>query len=1108
VIQDLLDGLLEARKAADDLVAFAFGEPVAKVKKSIATPQGFDAVVLATLEAIKGEVAGTEAEAMKAFLAGLEKDWPTMKAAARTKAVNKAAHTWLEITRHGTPPAVGKVLATKGLDVVAATKKAVKAKHKLAIEPSLSLVDQKAVEYLAQSQVNFVTLASGKKHDYLSGIARGIVADGLSKGHDSATIGASLKKDLIAVGKSDNYWRMLAGVFVARARTWSTLSSFSEAGITTFQYEAVLDEVTSDVCRYMHGKTFRVGMAVSRFMTAEQSPDPEDVKDLQPWVSVARTGNDANPKEKALFFKQGGTKNAIALVRESGVGKKDAVGRYQPIMSDEKLQAAGIATPPLHGGCRSTIVPVFGARAAPALQFPPTAPPAPSIPPAPPPVVWEPPRPAPRPTPPGFADPNASLVFSKTPGEGQAGAFLNGVPFGPPSKPEFWKGHKEVDLGESPLVASQGKKPASGVIIVEPDGRMWLVEPTNHFGGYEHTFPKGKTEPGLSLQQNALKEAYEESGLEVEIVGHVGDFEKSTSTTRYYLARRKGGEPWKSHFESQTVKLVSPDEAKKLLNVKVDRDVLDAALTYNSAIKAGKPPPPPVGVKLPKPPRAPKPAAPAKAPLLPRTSLMEPSNVLHQLDARATGSNVGDAKHVAGFYTGKDGVKRYVKFYDKPAQAYGEHLTNQLYRDLGIDASESALFDHEGKIGYASRVLDGAKQLKDVGLNKARANKILDGFAADAFTANWDVVGLNRDNIVELPDGRLVRIDNGGALLFRARGAEKDRALREGLSEWTFFPEKNQQYRPLFEAAGIKGPDDMRARAIKQVEAILDLEKRAGGWDKYVAKHVPLLDAQRTDDVVEMLNKRTAALEKRLAELRGHATGAQRYVAKKYSDVKPSAGLTLGDLPTSAVVADHYGKIDRYRPDRHTSGEAYSSYKKRAEKAVEKVSANSRSAISSFTGSGYGSIRASEEKGAPNERSDSINRAYEVATPEPGTVFRGIANLPKSAVDGFLERPKFGLGPKGSATSSTSWLIDVSIDGFMGGGGMDDHKQDDRYKILYVLTHKTGIPVSSISGHTEHEVLMSRTAKFRTTGLSRAPGTKRVLIVEAEEITDDDDEPI
>ena len=111
---------------------------------------------------------------------------------------------------------------------------------------------------------------------------------------------------------------------------------------------------------------------------------------------------------------------------------------------------------------------------------------------------------------------------------------------------------------EPPMKTAAGLAPASGAVVIEPDGRVWVVSPSNGFGGYIHTFPKGKLDPkeGLSLRANALKEVFEESGLQVELTGFLCDSIRSTSVTRYYLAMRVGGHPAAMAWESQAVHLV------------------------------------------------------------------------------------------------------------------------------------------------------------------------------------------------------------------------------------------------------------------------------------------------------------------------------------------------------------------------------------------------------------------------------------------------------------------------------------------------------------------------------------------------------------------------
>ena len=131
---------------------------------------------------------------------------------------------------------------------------------------------------------------------------------------------------------------------------------------------------------------------------------------------------------------------------------------------------------------------------------------------------------------------------------------------------------------EPPLKSLPGKAPASGAVVVEADGRVWVVSPSNRFGGYTHTFPKGKLEAqeDLSLRANALKEVFEESGLQVELISVLCDSVRSTSVTRYYLARRVGGNPADMGWESQAVHLVPMAQLPKFANHSNDAAVVVA----------------------------------------------------------------------------------------------------------------------------------------------------------------------------------------------------------------------------------------------------------------------------------------------------------------------------------------------------------------------------------------------------------------------------------------------------------------------------------------------------------------------------------------------------
>lgn len=121
-------------------------------------------------------------------------------------------------------------------------------------------------------------------------------------------------------------------------------------------------------------------------------------------------------------------------------------------------------------------------------------------------------------------------------------------------------------------------KHAAGAVLIEPDGRVWIVAPSNGFGGYKATFPKGGVDSGLSLQAAALREVYEESGLQAELTGHLIDVPRSTSYTRYYLGRRVSGNPAQMGWESQAVMLVPREQLSKFLNSPNDEPIIQAIM--------------------------------------------------------------------------------------------------------------------------------------------------------------------------------------------------------------------------------------------------------------------------------------------------------------------------------------------------------------------------------------------------------------------------------------------------------------------------------------------------------------------------------------------------
>jgi hypothetical protein len=106
---------------------------------------------------------------------------------------------------------------------------------------------------------------------------------------------------------------------------------------------------------------------------------------------------------------------------------------------------------------------------------------------------------------------------------------------------------------------------------------------------------------------------------------------------------------------------------------------------------------------------------------------------------------------------------------------------------MGVNVPEFRLYDDKGKPVKLARYIEGdtlaaLRRQKGKGavdrLTRA-VEQLRDGFVTDVLLGNWDVVGLDEDNILVDAEGNAWRIDNGGSLRYRAQGRKKD------LKDWT-----------------------------------------------------------------------------------------------------------------------------------------------------------------------------------------------------------------------------------------------------------------------------------------------------------------------------------
>lgn len=132
------------------------------------------------------------------------------------------------------------------------------------------------------------------------------------------------------------------------------------------------------------------------------------------------------------------------------------------------------------------------------------------------------------------------------------------------------------------------------------------------------------------------------------------------------------------------------------------------------------------------------------------------------------GSNAG------GLYADADGRAWYVKTPPSDDHACNEVLANRLYRLAGTSVADVELVTRGGSLAVASAMLRGASLGEALAYpENGVAAEVCRDFAVDAWLANRDVLGVDLDNVLVTRDGGVVRIDQGGALAYRARGARK-----------------------------------------------------------------------------------------------------------------------------------------------------------------------------------------------------------------------------------------------------------------------------------------------------------------------------------------------
>jgi 8-oxo-dGTP pyrophosphatase MutT (NUDIX family) len=123
------------------------------------------------------------------------------------------------------------------------------------------------------------------------------------------------------------------------------------------------------------------------------------------------------------------------------------------------------------------------------------------------------------------------------------------------------------------VVSTGGKWTSAGGLVFDRKGRVALVRERRRSGERRWTLPKGKLEPGETLQQAALREVHEETGVRARITGYVDVHEGKRSFVHYFrMTVVRVESPLDVRVEE--VRFVAPARAAELLRSARDRRIL------------------------------------------------------------------------------------------------------------------------------------------------------------------------------------------------------------------------------------------------------------------------------------------------------------------------------------------------------------------------------------------------------------------------------------------------------------------------------------------------------------------------------------------------------
>jgi hypothetical protein len=130
---------------------------------------------------------------------------------------------------------------------------------------------------------------------------------------------------------------------------------------------------------------------------------------------------------------------------------------------------------------------------------------------------------------------------------------------------------------------------------------------------------------------------------------------------------------------------------------------------------------------------------------------------------------------------------------DSQGHINNEYDMNRYLNELGVPVPQAQMQD-----GLMLTQMEEGQQMGRA--NQQDMRQLTRDFVPHATIANWDMLGLGRDNVIRRPDGTLSYVDVGGAGAYRAQGAPKGGAFGSTVGELDTLRDKNPELAGISEA--------------------------------------------------------------------------------------------------------------------------------------------------------------------------------------------------------------------------------------------------------------------------------------------------------------------